>query len=326
MVTKKQINKIKEDRKHYLKEVVNMSSLKGKYLDDHLESFKNLVIKFKTEENVALEHAVYLAQKDFYIHYNIMGKPRKDNRYKTNKIFHTPAKVKTNDEYLADYKVFIVGDNQDCSSWTNMEIVDNLEDANLVMFTGGADVDPVHYGENLGKYTYIDEVRDEEEIEIYKEAIDQGKKIIGICRGAQLSCVMAGGKLIQDCLGHNNCKHDVLCTWTKGKTYDLAIPGDHHQMMYPFNLDTEDYRIVGYNKKPFSLDYMNGDDEFIKVPKDFREPEIVIFPKINALAIQGHPEWDAYNTHSNQKLRELLLTFMRITKFKTNKEINETVA
>ena len=85
MVTKKQINKIKEDRKHYLKEVVNMSSLKGKYLDDHLESFKNLVIKFKTEENVALEHAVYLAQKDFYKHYNIMGKPKKDNRYKTNK-------------------------------------------------------------------------------------------------------------------------------------------------------------------------------------------------------------------------------------------------
>ncbi len=322
MITEKELQGIKDRREIYLKTIVKIKNFSREQIDQHINALIHLVYKYQEEENISVSHAEFLATKNFYEYYNIYGKSKVKQIHNS----HIIPKMKTIEEYLADYKIFIVGDDKDYGSWTNMQVVDNLEDANIVMFTGGEDVNPKYYGEKQGTYTYINDERDREEIEVFTKAIEQNKKIIGICRGAQLSCVMAGGKLIQDCLGHNNNKHDVSCTWAKNSNYTLSIPGDHHQMMYPFNLDTEEYRIVGYNKTPYSLEYLNGEDEFIKVPKYFREPEIVVFPKINALAIQGHPEWDKYNSYSNDKLRELLLTFMRITKFKTNKEINETVA
>lgn len=68
-----------------------------------------------------------------------------------------------------------------------------------ILFSGGVDIDPHHYGEEphpgLGKVT---PERDEIEIQLCREFHRRKKPIFGICRGIQLINVALGGTLYQD--------------------------------------------------------------------------------------------------------------------------------
>ena len=66
-------------------------------------------------------------------------------------------------------------------------------------FTGGVDIDPVHYGEPIsdgcGK---IQHYRDSLELKIFDLILKKKKPILGICRGSQVINVALGGTLYQD--------------------------------------------------------------------------------------------------------------------------------
>ena len=67
------------------------------------------------------------------------------------------------------------------------------------LFTGGADIDPMHYGEGKrASCGIIEPYRDEFELKFFKKAISSKKPILAICRGAQLVNVALGGTLYQD--------------------------------------------------------------------------------------------------------------------------------
>jgi len=68
-----------------------------------------------------------------------------------------------------------------------------------VLIPGGGDIDPVHYGEERHPKTNdIDPNRDRIELAITRQAVDGGKPVFGICRGAQVFNVALGGTLHQD--------------------------------------------------------------------------------------------------------------------------------
>jgi gamma-glutamyl-gamma-aminobutyrate hydrolase PuuD len=219
---------------------------------------------------------------------------------------------------LENKNIYVVGGDRNYANWLyEMNHVDNVEDADLVMFTGGADVDPVYYGENIGRHTSINPERDKIEIEIYKEAIALNKKIIGICRGSQLTCVMAGGKLVQHCTGHGiSGTHKIK--WQSGD--DSEITSTHHQMQYPFNLPEDEYLLGAYSLAKKSDVYLNGDNEPIDIPKTFVEPEVVVYLKIDAIAIQGHPEFLDRKHDGVKKIKEVVEEFF-IRDFKLIEEI-----
>lgn len=213
--------------------------------------------------------------------------------------------------------IYVVGGAVNYSRWLwEMDHVTSVEEADLVMFTGGADVNPELYGEKTGKHTGVNAERDVEEEAIFKKALELGKKMIGICRGSQFLCVMAGGKLVQHCEGHAiGDTHEL--NWIKGD--NSFITSTHHQMQYPFNMDKKEYIICAYSTKKESSTYLNGDNEEIKIPKDFVEPEVVVYKNIDALAIQGHPE-HLDNYHKGViRIKEVVEQFF-IADFKEVKE------
>lgn len=82
----------------------------------------------------------------------------------------------------------------------NRLAVDRLIDiCDGFLFTGGADVAPTRYGEEIkptcGAIQYQ---RDAFEFKMFDAVIDTGKPILAICRGAQLVNVALGGTLYQD--------------------------------------------------------------------------------------------------------------------------------
>lgn len=70
-------------------------------------------------------------------------------------------------------------------------------------FTGGVDVDPARYGEEItGEGVEIDAARDAFEFALYEAVKDSGKPILGVCRGIQFLNVARGGTLHQHIEGH----------------------------------------------------------------------------------------------------------------------------
>ncbi len=74
-------------------------------------------------------------------------------------------------------------------------IEDLLGEATHVVLCGGADVHPSLYGEEITHTGGVDVERDVFENMLCNFEMEQGHVILGICRGAQMLAVSAGGSL-----------------------------------------------------------------------------------------------------------------------------------
>lgn len=184
-------------------------------------------------------------------------------------------------------KVYIVGGQSysEYMDWIDdAKKVNDVERADIVLFCGGEDVSPIMYGEIQGTFTHCNYNRDIRERYMFETALKQGKHMLGICRGAQFLCVMAGGRLVQH---QDNPKYiHSIRTWDKE---DYMITSSHHQAQYVLDMPEPNYRLIGWttDTSPFHLD---GNDKEI-CEGVFKEVEIASYPKIKALCIQGHPEY-----------------------------------
>jgi len=95
---------------------------------------------------------------------------------------------------------------------SNEGIEETLDSLDGIVFSGGSDLDPAHYGEKAHPETFgIHEERDRAELELMKAALDRDMPVLGICRGIQVLNVARGGNLIQhlpEIVGHEGHKHD----------------------------------------------------------------------------------------------------------------------
>lgn len=135
-----------------------------------------------------------------------------------------------------------------------------------ILLWGGTDINPKYYNEepDYRNQYQADSKRDQDEWAWMLEAKASSVPIIGICRGAQFLCAFAGGKLIQHMTGHHGSQ---LIYTPDGR--EFMAKEDHHQAMLPVDCEAS----------------------WIATAKD-GIPEVVYFPKIRGLAIQGHPEWE----------------------------------
>lgn len=162
----------------------------------------------------------------------------------------------------------------------------NIEEADVIIFGGGADIEPETYGEKAGSDTGTSPAREKIEREEFKIGLKMGKKFVGICRGHQLICAMAGGKLIQDVTGHSGTHAMTTFDGITVKTNSI-----HHQMVNPYFIkDSKDYQILAWSSRRISTHYLGAKDRSVLLPWNFKEIESIYFPKIRALGFQYHPE------------------------------------
>lgn len=164
-------------------------------------------------------------------------------------------------------------------------IHEGLENADLVLLTGGSDVTPLLYGSYPHFLTHSSPDRDKEEQEIYRQAMLIGIPIVGICRGAQFLCVMNGGELVQHVTNHGTY-HDMQTVDNKA----MNVSSSHHQMMDPAKTK---HVLVGWSEQRSSCYERvsaDGKDIFNLPPADV-DIEVVYWPDTNTLGHQPHPEW-----------------------------------
>lgn len=72
-----------------------------------------------------------------------------------------------------------------------------------LLLPGGGDIHPRFYGRDIAGATGIDEARDERELALFRRFAEQGRPILGVCRGLQLINVACGGTLRRHIDGHS---------------------------------------------------------------------------------------------------------------------------
>lgn len=181
---------------------------------------------------------------------------------------------------------------------------DSEEEADLVCFTGGADVCPLLYGERLRPETSIDLPRDLKEIKIFKSlSVNQPK--VGICRGGQFLNVMCGGSLYQHVDNHGiHGKHDVL-DFISGEVF-LAT-STHHQMMDP---SAEAFILAmareAKNKFRERMHIIEPGGE----KREWNDVEACYYEHYNALCYQPHPEYAKRGDPCQEKFYEYIETYL----------------
>jgi len=216
------------------------------------------------------------------------------------------------DCYLIDSKYYRMETGQIVFDHETKEYVDflsemfevNILDRNpkvtpdLILFTGGEDVNPNIYSENVGEFTILNKERDEIERDMYFDWNHVPK--LGIGRGAQLIAVSKGCSLIQHIVGHEETNHRIATS--SSRNYD--IESNHHQLIYPFDLSQDRYKLLAWSKYFRSDIYLNGDNKDINLHRDFLEVEVIQFD--NELCIQAHPE-----TSANLEFRSYCLRLIK---------------
>jgi carbamoylphosphate synthase small subunit len=202
-------------------------------------------------------------------------------------------------------KIFVVdgGMAMSAGSWMQGDFVPNMDDANLVVFTGGADINPALYGEQRHPATSCYDRRDAYEVAAYKKANSMGLNMLGICRGAQLLCAMAGGKLVQH--QQNLGAHPIEIN---KDGLEVHVTSCHHQAQYPWHLPPDEWQLLGWSEGISMFHEGANKEEMVNnVGPAFNiEVEDVFYRKIRALAIQSHPEWLPHHAPAITHYRKLL--------------------
>ena len=170
---------------------------------------------------------------------------------------------------------------------------DGLSTADAFLLWGGTDIHPSFYGKAAHRFSGAPSMPSERDLwewQAMKYCKANGIPIIGVCRGAQFMCAFAGGKLIQHCTGHSTGAHSMVT-----KDGDVfPVTSSHHQML---ELTGTRHELLGWTPNRLSAIYYGEHNqtpsEIVTAVQEntFKEPEVVFFPDIKGLAIQGHPEW-----------------------------------
>lgn len=161
-----------------------------------------------------------------------------------------------------------------------------------LVFTGGGDIDPVHYGAPAHPtLAGLDADRDRLEIELTRQITRQGMPFLGICRGIQVINVALGGTLYADIASQygTSLRHDYQNRPTQLPTY----------LAHPIRI-AEGSRLAGILGEPIlqvnSLHHQAVRDLAPGFTPTAFAPDGIIEAIERAdypygLAVQFHPEW-----------------------------------
>ena len=190
------------------------------------------------------------------------------------------------------------------------DISNSISGVDAVVFWGGTDIHPSLYGERIGKHTQQKASGPMQRDVFEWKAMNYCKlnniPMIGVCRGAQLMTAFVGGSLIQHVNGHHS-PHDMITN--DGRI--IHTTSCHHQMMYPFDVE---HQLLAWSSDNYSSTYLNGENKSVDDMFEKVEPEVVYYPQVRGLAIQGHPEWtkpgDEFAEYVLEMVENLLIPSM----------------
>lgn len=201
-------------------------------------------------------------------------------------------------------KVFVVGGGLDYEHMfmnNGWAIAYTPEEADLIQFTGGSDVHPSFYGEEVHPQTRSSIERDKREARLFHELAGI-IPMAGICRGGQFLNVMCGGRMFQHVDGHaTGMQHEMITD--DGRS--ILVTSTHHQMMRPGLGGL----ILGKSYESTFKEHVD-EDVVRTIPTHSPDVEIVYYPDDIVLCFQPHPEYLGAESDCQKYYFELINRFL----------------
>lgn len=193
---------------------------------------------------------------------------------------------------------------------------ESIDDADVVVFGGGADVNPFYYGEEPINQTYFSAELDKKWREYYNEALLKDKVMFGICRGAQFLHVMNGGKLYQDVNNHGGSNHVIV---DLDDDFLLKCNSMHHQMLIP----NDEIDILAVTNDQVATRFETAKEVINADPGEpIIEIEAGYYHGTRCFFVQGHPEVgsDEYRSWTMSKLFDFVIGFEELDEAERNRK------
>jgi len=156
-----------------------------------------------------------------------------------------------------------------------------------LLLSGGMDLDPLSWGEEpLPGLRGIDPERDLFELTLVKEAINNGKPVLGICKGCQLLNIATGGTLYQDLSSRDkeSLQHEQKAPrWYP--THNIIIEKD--SLLYSI-LGREKIRVNSFHHQ--AIKEVGPDFKIVAISSDGVIESVEKKNGSFVLGVQWHPE------------------------------------
>ncbi len=163
-------------------------------------------------------------------------------------------------------------------------IIDTLERIDGLILTGGADHNPLWYGEEPSpRLHHINKERDKAELLMTRLAFDRQIPMLGTCRGMQTLALVLGGKVRQDV--STNIKHDQDADHGEPTHSVTLAPGSILHTIYQDDriyVNSFHHQAVSETGSHFRVS-ATSPDHVIEAMESAEEKAI--------LGVQWHPEW-----------------------------------
>lgn len=169
-------------------------------------------------------------------------------------------------------------------------------EADLVVFTGGADINPSIYGQEKHPDVTFNRDRDERDTALFQQCYEEGIPMLGVCRGAQLGHALLGYPLYQDVDGHEWGDHGMYDP--VNKRYLKNISSSHHQMV----VENDRMEVYGYSSGTSKKRYVSHDTFEEGSHKDV---EAFFYRDVCFFGVQGHPEYTGFDEFAHWTLMRI---------------------
>lgn len=170
------------------------------------------------------------------------------------------------------------------------------------IFSGGVDVDPIHFGEepssDMGEITPL---RDEFELALAKLVLKGEKPTLAVCRGVQVLNVAAGGSIYQDINGVTKVMHNQTAPrWYPVHEVEVAYESKLYKIV-----NKEKIRVNSFHHQ--SIKDVGQGLRFVGKSRDGLIEAIESIDKAQSIVgVQWHPECMYHIDESSHKLFEFL--------------------
>jgi len=167
-----------------------------------------------------------------------------------------------------------------------------------IVIGGGDDIEPSHYGLLGDADSVYDPERDALEIQVLKQAISLNIPVLGICRGAQLINVVAGGSLHSDIRPlrlHTPNQNSIFPV----KTVSIDIDSKVYQILNKKEVRVNSLHKQAVDRMAESLKATAYDEDgFVQAIEDPKKAYFV--------GVQWHPEYMPYRLEQRKLFKALV--------------------
>ncbi|HAA38098.1 MAG TPA: peptidase C26 [Firmicutes bacterium] len=161
-----------------------------------------------------------------------------------------------------------------------------LKAVDALLLSGGGDLDAYHFGEEAAPTQgVVQPDRDSMELALVRAALQSKMPLLGICRGAQVLAVAAGGSLYQDLTGRAKVQHQQQAP----RNYPIhSVSVSRASLLYRIT-GARSFRVNSFHHQAIR---MPGDGMIVSAVAADGVIEAVELPGPGfALGVQWHPEW-----------------------------------